>query len=83
MLTFVDLNLRDRLRVIPGVGDIILGGWADRNLRVWVDNDKLLARQLTILDIRNTLKLENSETTSGYLENGQNVKRMCARWARR
>ncbi len=47
VLTYVDLNLRDRLRVIPGVGDIILGGWSDRNLRVWVDNDKLLERQLT------------------------------------
>src|SRR5277367_1097734 len=72
VLTYVDLNLRDRLRVIPGVGDIILGGWADRNLRVWVDNDKLLARQLTILDVRNTLKMENNETSSGYLENGTN-----------
>jgi hydrophobe/amphiphile efflux-1 (HAE1) family protein len=79
MLNFVDLNLRDRLRVIPGVGDIILGGWADRNLRVWVDNDKLLARQLTILDIVNTLKMENNETSSGYLENPQtqlNVRTM-------
>jgi hydrophobe/amphiphile efflux-1 (HAE1) family protein len=69
MLTYVDLHLRDRLRVIPGVGDIVLGGWADRNLRVWVDNDKLLARQLTILDVRNTLRMENNETSSGYLEN--------------
>jgi HAE1 family hydrophobic/amphiphilic exporter-1 len=72
MLTYVDLNLRDRLRVIPGVGDIILGGWSDRNLRVWVDNNKLQALQLTILDIRNTLKMENNETSSGYLENGEN-----------
>jgi HAE1 family hydrophobic/amphiphilic exporter-1 len=70
MLTYVDLNLRDRLRVIPGVGNIVLGGWADRNLRVWVDNNKLLDKQLTILDIRNTLKQENNESTSGYLENG-------------
>jgi hydrophobe/amphiphile efflux-1 (HAE1) family protein len=69
VLTYVDLNLRDRLRVIPGVGDIILGGWADRNLRVWVDNNKLQAQQLTILDIRNTLKMENNETSSGILEN--------------
>jgi hydrophobe/amphiphile efflux-1 (HAE1) family protein len=79
MLNFVDLNLRDRMRVIPGVGNIVLGGWADRNLRVWVDNDKLLARQLTILDVRNTLKMENSETSSGYLENPQeqlNVRTM-------
>jgi hydrophobe/amphiphile efflux-1 (HAE1) family protein len=79
VLTYVDLNLRDRLRVIPGVGDIVLGGWADRNLRVWVDNNKLLARQLTILDVRNTLKMENNETSSGTLENGQsdsNVRTM-------
>jgi hydrophobe/amphiphile efflux-1 (HAE1) family protein len=72
VLTFVDLNLRDRLRVIPGVGDVILAGWSDRNLRVWVDNNKLAALQLSILDVRNTLKMENNETTSGYLENGQN-----------
>jgi hydrophobe/amphiphile efflux-1 (HAE1) family protein len=71
VLTYVDLHLRDRLRVIPGVGNIILGGWADRNLRVWVDNNKLLQRQLTILDVRNTLKMENNETSSGYLENGK------------
>jgi hydrophobe/amphiphile efflux-1 (HAE1) family protein len=79
VLTYVDLNLRDRLRVIPGVGDIILGGWSDRNLRVWVDNNKLLAQQLTILDVRNTLKMENNETSSGTLENGQtesNVRTM-------
>jgi len=79
MLTYVDMNLRDRLRVIPGVGNVILGGWADRNLRVWVDNNKLQAQQLTILDIRNTLKMENNETTSGYLENGEddsNVRTM-------
>ena len=79
VLTYVDLNLRDRFRVIPGVGNIVLGGWSDRNLRVWVDNNKLLARQLTILDIRNTLKQENNESTSGYLENGKtetNVRTM-------
>jgi HAE1 family hydrophobic/amphiphilic exporter-1 len=77
--TFTDLNLRDRFRVIPGVANVIMGGWADRNLRIWVDNDKLLAHQLTILDVRNTLKDENNETTSGDLENTQtdaNVRTM-------
>src|SRR5580692_8909593 len=56
IVTFTDLNLRDRFRSIPGVSNVIFGGWADRNLRVWVDNNKLVARQLTILDVRNTLK---------------------------
>jgi HAE1 family hydrophobic/amphiphilic exporter-1 len=71
VLTYVDLHLRDRMRVIPGVGNLVLGGWSDRNLRVWVDNNKLLARQLTILDVRNTLKNENSEQATGYLESGE------------
>ena len=79
VLTYVDLNLRDRMLVIPGVGNLVLGGWSDRNLRVWIDNNKLIAHQLTILDVKNTLKLENNETASGYLENGQdqlNVRTM-------
>ncbi len=69
VLTYVDLHLRDKFLIIPGVGNVVLGGWSDRNLRVWVDNNKLLERQLTILDVRNTLKEENNETSSGYLEN--------------
>src|ERR1700677_2845747 len=79
VLTYVDLNLRDRFKVIPGVGNLILGGWSDRNLRVWVDNNKLLEKQLTILDIRDTLRMENNETSSGTLENDKdelNVRTM-------
>ncbi len=71
ILTYTDLNLRDRFRTIPGVANVFFGGWADRNLRIWVDNNKLIAHQLTILDIRNTLKEENSETSSGDLENAE------------
>jgi HAE1 family hydrophobic/amphiphilic exporter-1 len=71
IVTFTDLNLRDRFRTIPGVSNVIFGGWSDRNLRVWVDNHQLVARQLTILDVRNTLKEENNETNSGDLENAQ------------
>ncbi len=69
IVTFTDLHLRDRFRTISGVSNVFFGGWADRNLRVWVDNNKLVARQLTILDVRNTLKQENNETNSGDLEN--------------
>jgi HAE1 family hydrophobic/amphiphilic exporter-1 len=71
IVTFTDLHLRDRFRTIPGVSNVIFGGWSDRNLRVWVDNHQLVARQLTILDVRNTLKEENNETNSGDLENAQ------------
>jgi multidrug efflux pump subunit AcrB len=56
VVIYTDLHLRDRFRTIPGVANVIFGGYEDRNLRVWVDNNKLLAHQLTILDVRATLK---------------------------
>ena len=67
--TFADLYLGDRIRAIPGIVDVIFGGDVDRNLRIWIDNKKLIAHQLTILDIRDTLKQESNEINSGDLEN--------------
>ena len=69
LISFVDLHIRSRFEVLPGVGSLVLGGWSDRSLRVWVDNNKLIQHQLTILDVKNTLKLENEDLASGYLEN--------------
>ena len=77
--TFVDLYLSDRILTIPGVVDVVFGGDIERNLRVWVDNNKLVAHQLTILDVRDSLKAESIETSSGDLENGSsdfNVRTM-------
>ena len=71
--TFTDLYLRDRMLALPGVVDIIFGGNVDRNLRVWVDNNKLLAHQLSrswTFAIR--LRKESVETNSGDLENKSN-----------
>jgi HAE1 family hydrophobic/amphiphilic exporter-1 len=68
LVKYVDLNLRDKFQIIPGVGDIMLAGWSGRNLRVWVDNEKLRQYELTILDVKRTLEAEHVEVASGYLE---------------
>lgn len=72
LIRYVDLNVRDKFLLIPGVGDIQLGGWADRNLRVWVDREKLNRWQLSILDIQNTLASQHVQVPSGYLEGSEN-----------
>lgn len=69
LLTYVDLHLRDKFQVVPGVGDVQLGGWSDRTMRVWVDNEKLNDYNLTVLDVRDTLQADYNETTAGVLEN--------------
>ena len=44
---FLELNVVDQLKILPGVGEVTLAGYEQRNLRVWVDNNKLKPLQLT------------------------------------
>jgi len=69
---FLELNVVDQLKILPGVGEVTLAGYEQRNLRVWVDNNKLKPLQLTILDVKSALESEQVEEAAGYLENSQN-----------
>jgi hydrophobe/amphiphile efflux-1 (HAE1) family protein len=69
---FLELNVVDQLKILPGVGEVTLAGYQQRNLRVWVDNNKLKPLQLTILDVKNALETEQVEEAAGYLENSTN-----------
>jgi len=69
---FLELNVVDQLKILPGVGEVTLAGFEQRNLRVWVDNNKLKPLQLTMLDVKTALQTEQVEEAAGYLENSQN-----------
>src|SRR6201996_8558861 len=69
---YLELNVVDQFKILPGVGEVTLAGYQQRNLRVWVDNNKLKPLQLTILDVKNALSSEQVEEAAGYLENSQN-----------
>jgi HAE1 family hydrophobic/amphiphilic exporter-1 len=76
---FLELNVVDQLKILPGVGEVTLAGYEQRNLRVWVDNNKLKPLQLTMLDVKTALQSEQVEEAAGYLENSQtefNVRTM-------
>lgn len=66
---YADRHLRDKFQIIPGVGEILLSGFAERNLRVWVDLDKLEEYELTILDVQNAIRTQHTETAAGIIEN--------------
>ena len=66
---YLELNIVDQLKILPGVGEVTLAGYEQRNLRVWVDNNKLKPLQLTILDVKAALQTEQVEEAAGYLEN--------------
>ncbi|MDP3703878.1 MAG: efflux RND transporter permease subunit, partial [Candidatus Omnitrophota bacterium] len=79
LMEYVQDHLKDRFQTINGVGEIFLGGYIERNLRVWVDADKLAAYQLTIDDVINAIQSEHAERPAGRIETGQqefNVRTM-------
>lgn len=68
MMSYARYNLKDKFQTIPGVSDVRLGGYVDRNLRIWIDGDKLSKYELTIDDVLNTIGREHVEVPGGRME---------------
>jgi hydrophobe/amphiphile efflux-1 (HAE1) family protein len=63
-------RVKDRLQAVTGVGEIQLGGFLERNIRIWIDADKLASYQLTVSDVIAALQREHIELPAGRLEAG-------------
>lgn len=64
-------NLKDRFTSLPGVSAVFLGGFVNRQVNIWVDNNKLTARQLTADDIITTISKQHAEVPAGFMETPQ------------
>lgn len=79
MMSYVQDTLKDRFQTISGVGDIFLGGYIERNLRVWVSSKKLDQYQLTVNDVINAIQTNHVEIPAGRIETSEkemNVRAM-------
>ena len=65
---YVRYGLREKLQTIPGVGEIMVMGVQDRNVRIWIDAAKLDERDLTVQDVIAALQREHVELPAGRLE---------------
>jgi multidrug efflux pump len=61
-------RLKDRLQAVPGVGEIQLGGYLDRNVRIWINAHELDARALTVSDVIGALQREHVELPAGLIQ---------------
>ena len=53
--------VKPRLQTVPGVADVqIFGGDRKFAMRIWLDPDKLAAYQLTVQDVEDALRRQNS-----------------------
>jgi HAE1 family hydrophobic/amphiphilic exporter-1 len=68
LMEYVEQHLRDRFTTIEGVGEVLLGGYVDPSLRVWIDIDKLNAYELTIQDVTQAIGQGHIELPAGRVE---------------
>ncbi|MEW6214762.1 MAG: efflux RND transporter permease subunit [Nitrospirota bacterium] len=68
LTTYADEVLKEQFQRINGVGGIWLGGLRLRQVRVWLDRDKLSAYQITAHDVMRALQRENVELPGGRIE---------------
>jgi multidrug efflux pump len=59
------LNVRDDLLRIPGMGSVILFGAGDYAMRVWLDPTKLAARGLTTAEVVAAIREQNAQVAAG------------------
>lgn len=64
---YVDVYIKDALKRIPGVGDVMIFGERRYAMRLWLDPVKLAARALTASDVVSALQEQNVEIPAGQL----------------
>lgn len=77
--TYADEVLREVLQRQPGVGSVTLVGGRKREMRVWLDADRLRALGVTADDVTRALRAENAELPGGRLEVGGRSREFGAR----
>jgi HAE1 family hydrophobic/amphiphilic exporter-1 len=64
---YIDVYIKDALKRVPGVGDVIIFGERKYAMRIWLDPNRLAARRLTALDVTAALAEQNVEVAAGQL----------------
>ena len=64
---FAHLQVKDELARIAGVGSAQVFGAGEYSMRVWLDPDRLAARQLTATDVVRAIREQNLQVAAGVL----------------
>ena len=64
---YATLHVKDVLSRIDGVGNVTIFGARDYSMRIWLDPDKLAARNLTAGDVLTALRGQNVQVAAGVI----------------
>ena len=64
---YIDVYIKDALKRVPGVGDVIIFGERKYAMRLWLDPSKLAQRGLTASAVVNALQEQNVQVAAGQI----------------
>jgi len=67
MSNYLDVYVKDALKRVPGVSDVMIFGERKYSMRLWLDPDRLAARALTAGDVVSALREQNVQVAAGSL----------------
>lgn len=65
---YVDNNIKERLQTIKGVGSVKIIGGQNREIRIWLDAEKMRGYNIPIDLVKKVLSMENVEVPGGRIE---------------
>ncbi|MBT5434326.1 MAG: multidrug efflux RND transporter permease subunit [Rhodospirillaceae bacterium] len=64
---YTNINIRDALVRVPGVGDAGILGGQDYGMRIWLDPNRMSALSLTPADVVSAITAQNIQATAGQI----------------
>src|SRR5687768_12567973 len=62
---YLDIYVKDALKRVPGVSDVLIFGERKYSMRLWLDPDRMAARNLTAGDVVSALREQNVQVAAG------------------
>jgi hydrophobic/amphiphilic exporter-1 (mainly G- bacteria), HAE1 family len=67
MSNYLDVYVKDALKRVPGVADVVVFGARKYSMRLWLDPERMASRALTATDVVNALEEQNVEVAAGQV----------------
>ncbi|MEQ1789371.1 MAG: efflux RND transporter permease subunit, partial [Rickettsiales bacterium] len=64
---YVNLNIKDRIQRLSGIGQVRIFGGSDYAMRLWLDPDKIAAKNLSAQDVVTAIREQNLQVAAGII----------------
>jgi HAE1 family hydrophobic/amphiphilic exporter-1 len=70
LTTFVQNQIQERIESADGVGEVVVFGGRQREIKIYVEPDRLRAFNMSVTEVSNALRAQNLELPGGRLDEG-------------